>query len=1133
MLEEAYRGAGVLLTGCTGFLGKVILEKMLWSLPTVGKVYVLIRPKKGTDISERLHKEILESPCFDRLRARHPDFGQFADSKLHAISGDLMREDLGLSPQDVTMLATGVNIVIHSAGIVDFTMRLDQVVQMNAVGTLRLLELCRTFQALNSFIYVSSAYANVDKPGRVEEKIYPMKQDPSIVLKTILKLPLDQLERMTPSITAGFPNTYTFSKCLCEQLLKAARGTLPVIIMRPSVIGSSWAEPTPGWVDTLSTCGAMYLLSGLGLLKITQGKTSAIADIVPVDLVANACIVAAAKYAKSQELPVVHVGSSVLNPTTWGMAKDAMVVYWRKNPPEKAISTASLRTYQSPMVYNVVSFVQRRLPYLLFKAYALASQSPEKIKNAQRYRQALEREQTIATLLGHFTSHEWIFSSQRIVEMGNAMTKIEKVAFPIDITAISWKGYFTLYTFGIHKWILKEKIEPPVDPENLDLNLDAIRLRRFEDLSWAVNQPLQLRIRPLSETKSLVLNSDSVQKAVRAMAATMKPGEGDVEANLRKVTKMAEDILTRMCSDLRPRMLRLFAYALRKIWRQIYEKVVIDPKAMQRLKSLQDTRKGPLILAPTHRSYVDFLILSYILFAYNVRVPYIAAGEDFLQIAIVNHVLRMSGAFFIKRKLQHAKLYTAILTEYLQRLLRDDQYVEFFVEGTRSRSGKTLSPKVGLLTMCTDLLYDRTISGLHVVPITINYERVLEGETFPFELLGEEKVKESLGRIIKAAKILNMNFGKIFVNFGDFIDVSEFTARQSDLNPYQQPAHRKAMNVRLGYEIVYSFQQNLVIMPTAMLAAVLLTHRRGLGEDELIAQCNWLRDEVEAHGYKLGGMRSGTSFASVRNALGHFGDTISFRKEIFSQTISVKQDYKSVLLLGYYRNALAHIFYQEAFCVCALNGFGERLAFTDGIAKERLYEETLFLGSLFQGEYVTRTPLLTLKDAEKVASQLLARGVLEAHGYNLRLVKGKEAHVTFLCSLVWPLVDTFWTTTTFAFGLKHRQAVPMEKLMHGVQMFAENLYEERVISFYESCALESIKHCVNTLASLRIFEKVTAGEIKMMKLTEDLNKEEARLQELLDHIGTFKKAGFAKSLSSPDELRKSLMSDYAMTSPKL
>ena len=1131
---EAYCGAGVLLTGCTGFLGKVVLEKLLWSLPQAGKVYVLIRSKKGTDISERLRKEVLESACFDRLRAQRPDFAGFVDTHIQAISGDLMREDLGLSSHDVALLTTQVNIVIHSAGTVDFNNRLDQIVQMNALGTLRLLELSKTFHSVKSFLYVSSAYANSDKFGRIEEKLYPMKQDPNLTIKTIFKLSVEEIERMTPTIIGSFPNTYTFSKCLAEHLININRGNLPVVILRPSIIGSSWAEPMPGWVDTLSTCGAMYLLSGLGLFKVAQGNSSGIADIVPADLVANACITAAAKYVQTKELVVVHVGSSVLNPTTWGMAKDAMVAYWRKTPPEKAISSAELKTYANSLVYRTVSFVKRRLPYWFFKVYAYASQNPKNIKNALLYKQALDRELTIAALFRHFTCNEWMFSSQRILEIANSMTKEEKQTFPIDITSISWKGYFTLYTYGIHKWILKEKVEPPVDPENLDINLDSIRLKRFEDLFWAVNQPVSLRIRALSETKSLVLNSDNVQKAIRVFASTMKPGEGgDMEGNVRKATKMAEDMLTRMCGDLRPGMLRLFAYALRKIWRQIYEKIVIDQKAVQKLKRLQETRKGPIILAPTHRSYVDFLILSYILFAYNIRVPYIAAGEDFLQIAIVNHILRMSGAFFIKRRLQNAKLYSAILTEYMQRLLRDDQFVEFFVEGTRSRSGKTLPPKMGLLTMCTDLVYDKTISGLHVVPITINYERVLEGETFPFELLGEEKVKESLGRIIKAAKILNMNFGKIFVNFGDFIDVSEFTARHPHLNPYQKPSDRKAMNQLLGYEVVYSFQQNLVIMPTAMLAALLLTNRRGMGEDELIAQCNWLREQVEAHGYKLGGMRSGTSLASLRNALGHFGDNIVFRKEVFSQTVSVKQDYKSILLLGYYRNALSHIFYQEAFCICALNGFGERLAFTTGITKDRLHEEMLFLASLFKAEYVTRTPLLTLSDAEKVTNQLLSKGLLQANGSNYRLVKGKEAHVNFLCSLVWPLVDTFWTTTTFAFGLKYRSAVAVEKLIHGVQMFAENLYEERVISFYESCAMESIKNCIATLTSLGIFQKITTGDIKMLRISEDLNKDESRLQELLDHVGTFKKASFAKSLSSADELRKSLVTDYAMTGPKL
>ena len=223
--------------------------------------------------------------------------------------------------------------------------------------------------------------------------------------------------------------------------------------------------------------------------------------------------------------------------------------------------------------------------------------------------------------------------------------------------------------------------------------------------------------------------------------------------------------------------IRGFGCFLHKVFKKIYEKVVIDETALEKLKNLERNVNGPVILIPLHRSYIDFLRVSYIFIAYKMKIPIIAAAEDFFAIFMLHNFLRAAGAFFIKRKqLENDKLYKAIMNEYVQRLLLDDCYLEFFVEGTRSRSGKMLSPKFGILTMITDLYFEKKLPDMQIVPMTINYERVLEGETFPFELLGEEKTRESLYRIVKSAKTLNMNFGRIYVELAEPISLKKYVA---------------------------------------------------------------------------------------------------------------------------------------------------------------------------------------------------------------------------------------------------------------------------------------------------------------------------------------------------------------------
>jgi glycerone phosphate O-acyltransferase/fatty acyl-CoA reductase len=149
------------------------------------------------------------------------------------------------------------------------------------------------------------------------------------------------------------------------------------------------------------------------------------------------------------------------------------------------------------------------------------------------------------------------------------------------------------------------------------------------------------------------------------------------------------------------------------------------------------SRKGPIVFCPTHRSYVDFLILSTILYYHGMEVPLICAGEDFLNMPGVADVLRGSGAFFMRRTFRGDDLYKSIFYEYVRQLNKERQILEFFIEGTRSRTNKMISPKYGFMSVCTKTYFEEDIEDITFVPLTLNYTRTLEGESFPGELRGE------------------------------------------------------------------------------------------------------------------------------------------------------------------------------------------------------------------------------------------------------------------------------------------------------------------------------------------------------------------------------------------------------------
>jgi glycerol-3-phosphate O-acyltransferase len=147
--------------------------------------------------------------------------------------------------------------------------------------------------------------------------------------------------------------------------------------------------------------------------------------------------------------------------------------------------------------------------------------------------------------------------------------------------------------------------------------------------------------------------------------------------------------------------LRQLMIALVSLFRNSFKKVVVNENQINMLKTISASRKGPIVFCPTHRSYVDFLVLSTILFYFELEVPLICSGEDFLDMPYVADVLRGSGAFFMRRTFKGDDLYKAIFYEYVAELNRERQIMEFFIEGTRSRTNKILQPKFGFLSVCS------------------------------------------------------------------------------------------------------------------------------------------------------------------------------------------------------------------------------------------------------------------------------------------------------------------------------------------------------------------------------------------------------------------------------------------------
>lgn len=301
-VRSGFSNRTLFLTGGTGFVGKVLLYKLLKETPDVKCIYLLMRGKRSRRLKkflnaqERLDLEVLGSPCFEPLRQQLGDAKwRGLCQKIKAMEGDITFDHLGLSEQNRATLASEVNFIVHLAATVNFNERLDLAVQMNTLGGLRVLALAKTCRQLEAMVHVSTCYVNYRRSGRDqvnEERLYPLEFDPEEMCKRVLGMNEAEVKTESAKLLKSlkFPNTYTFTKCIGEQLIYKYKENVPVVVVRPAIVGCSLRDPFPGWVDALTAAGGLLLTVSLGVVREVLVNPDMIADVVPVDQVVNVVI---------------------------------------------------------------------------------------------------------------------------------------------------------------------------------------------------------------------------------------------------------------------------------------------------------------------------------------------------------------------------------------------------------------------------------------------------------------------------------------------------------------------------------------------------------------------------------------------------------------------------------------------------------------------------------------------------------------------------------------------------------------------------------------------------------------------------------------------------------------------------
>ncbi|XP_034238485.1 fatty acyl-CoA reductase 1-like, partial [Thrips palmi] len=279
-IPDFYRGRSVLLTGGTGFIGKALVEKLLRCCPEVERLYLLVRDKDGVSAEKRL-SQLLALPVFAGCPI----------AKVTAVAGDVSVPGLGLSDEDRDVLVSHVSVVLHSAATIIFTEPLPLAVLLNVESVRHVVQLARAMKQLAAFVHVSTAYSNCNLPS-VREEVYPPPADVHDMIRRAKEDP-DGLERDATQLIGDRPNTYTFTKALAESLLVEEAADLPLAIVRPSIVGWAWRDPSPGYTDSANGMMGPLVLLAQGVVRSSLINVNCVVDLVPVDLVVNTVLAVA------------------------------------------------------------------------------------------------------------------------------------------------------------------------------------------------------------------------------------------------------------------------------------------------------------------------------------------------------------------------------------------------------------------------------------------------------------------------------------------------------------------------------------------------------------------------------------------------------------------------------------------------------------------------------------------------------------------------------------------------------------------------------------------------------------------------------------------------------------------------
>ncbi|KAI1272977.1 acyltransferase-domain-containing protein [Xylaria sp. FL0933] len=619
---------------------------------------------------------------------------------------------------------------------------------------------------------------------------------------------------------------------------------------------------------------------------------------------------------------------------------------------------------------------------------------------------------------------------------------------------------------------------------------------------------LQNRIAQLADKRLQVEEKEGwLRKDDKDYAVKRAHRRAVIESGIRDVAeKMTDDMICKFESKT---FIRGAYYLVTQLLTRAYHQGIhVSSEEVLRLRKVAEEaerKKQSIIFLPSHRSHVDYVSMQLICYRLGLALPVVVAGDN-LNFPIVGSFLQHAGAMWIRRSFGNDTLYTTLVQAYIDTMLQGGYNFECFIEGGRSRTGKLLPPKFGILSFILDSILSGRVKDAIICPVSTQYDKVIETEGYVTELLGVPKKKENLADFLSGgSSVLSLKLGRVDVRFHEPWSLRKYIDEQltklnrspgaEDLTsktPENAILRQKLLRT-MGYKVLSDINDVSVVMPTALIGTVLLTLRgRGVGKSELLRRIEWLIARIRAKGGRVAHFGNAPLEDVVRRGLEVLGkDLVGEVQGLAEPTYYAVDRFQ----LSFYRNMTIHLFISEALVSVSMytrvkQGGGPA---HQEISYTALREQVLFLSSLFRGEFIfpseglaanLEKTLVGLENDRVIRLQRDEKGAICSIGLSDEERLAGRENYDFYCFLIWPFIESSWLAATSLMGLtppvhqKEEIWIDIAQAHNSAQLLGKTLYHQGDLSYFEAVNRETIKNSYQRFEEEGIIYAVKSKDTK-------------------------------------------------------